>query len=52
VLAKRDGPFTFGRPDAPDKRLQTDAVLVDGPYLDGRLGMLEPLRLDGAVKLF
>lgn len=52
VLAKRYGTLALPRPDAPDDRLQADAVFIGRPQLDGRLGMLKRLRLDGAFKLF
>src|SRR3954451_4106033 len=34
VMAKRDGPLAFGRPDPAQDRLQPDAVLVGRPDLD------------------
>src|SRR4051794_38639074 len=52
VMAKRDRPLTFGRPDPAQDRLQPDAVLVGRPDLDRLVRVLGPLVGDGLFQLF
>jgi hypothetical protein len=52
VMAKRDGPLAFGRPDPAQDRLQPDAVLVGRPDLDRLVRVLGPLLGDGLLQLF
>ena len=52
VMAKRDGPLAFGRPDPAQDRLQPDAVLVGRPDFDRRVRVLGPLLGDGLLQLF
>src|SRR3954452_5791948 len=52
VVAKRDRPLTFGRPDPAQDRLQANAVLVRGPDLDRRVRVLGPRLGDGLLELF
>src|SRR4030095_490455 len=52
VMTQRDRPLTFGRPHPPDDRLQPNAVLVGGPDLDRRVGVLGSRLSDGLLQLF
>ena len=52
VMAKRDGPLAFGRPDPAQDRLQPDAVLVRGPDLNRLVRVLGPRLGDGLFQLF
>src|SRR5205085_6378524 len=52
VMTQRDGPLTFGRPDAAQDRLQPDAVLVRGPDLDRLVRVLGSRLSDGLLQLF
>ena len=52
VVAERDRPLTFGRPDPADDRLQPDAVLVRGPDLDRLVRVLSSRLSDGLLELF
>src|SRR4051812_12711223 len=52
VMAKRDGPPTFGRPDPAQDRLQPDAVLVGRPDFDRLVRVLGPRLSDGLLQLF
>src|SRR4051812_20220121 len=51
VMAKRDGPLAFGRPDPAQDRLQPDAVLVRGPNLDRLVRVLSSRLSDGLLQL-
>ena len=52
VVAKRDRPLAFGRPDPAQDRLQPDAVLVGRPDFDRRVRVLGPLLGDSLLQLF
>ena len=52
VMAKRDGPLAFGRPDPSDDRLQADAVLIRGPDLDRLVRVLGRFLRDHRGPLF
>src|SRR3954468_22882390 len=52
VMAKRDGPLAFGRPDPAQDRLQPDAVLVGRPDFDRLVRVLGPLLGDSLFQLF
>jgi hypothetical protein len=52
VMAKRDGPLAFGRPDPAQDRLQANAVLVGRPDLDRLVRVLGPLLGDSLFQLF
>jgi hypothetical protein len=52
MVAERDRPLAFGRPDPSDNRLQADAVLIRSPDLDRRVRVLGPLLGNGLLELF
>src|SRR3954452_21170965 len=52
VMAKRDGPLAFGRPDPAQDRLQPDAVLVGRPDFDRRVRVLGSRLSDSLLQLF
>ena len=52
VVAERDRPLTFGRPDPADDRLQPEAVLIRGPDLDRLVRVLGSRLSDGLLQLF
>jgi hypothetical protein len=49
VVAERNRPLAFGRPDPADDRLQPDAVLVRGPDLDRFVRVLRTFLGDGLL---
>src|SRR3954471_21621531 len=52
VVAERDRPLAFGRPDPAQDRLQANAVLVGRPDLDRLSRGVRPLPGDGLLQLF
>src|SRR3954463_14425146 len=52
VVAQRDRPLAFGRPDPAQDRLQPEAVLVRGPDLNRRVRVLGSRLSDGLLQLF
>src|SRR5829696_139981 len=52
VVAERDRPLAFGRPDPAQDRLQPEAVLVDCPDFDRRVRVSLGLLSDSLLQLF